>query len=214
MNFSEWKKALRAALDDMPDDEVDSALDYYKEMFADMSELGRSERDIIAEFGTPSDCADKIRRECGDLKAVKSDENTEEKANTPHTVLNSEQKAEKSADSESNKKRRISVGEAIGIFFFSLILVLPLAAAAFGAVAAFGACAISGGLIALGGALLCAASPAVLLLGYGTGELILVLGGGITMIGIGGLLAVGFFLATKYTAKGTLAFLRLIYRRF
>ena len=204
MNFSEWKKALRAALDDMPDDEVDSALDYYKEMFADMSELGRSERDILTEFGTPSDCADKIRRECGD----QSEANAEKTSDTPHNVSNSGGKSEKM------RKRRFSVGEAIGVFFFSLIIMLPLLAAAIGVVAAFGACAFSGATVALGGALLCAASPAVLLLGYGTGELILVLGGGITMIGIGGLIAVGFFLATKYTAKGTLAFLRLIYRRF
>ena len=129
-------------------------------------------------------------------------------------MLNFEPTSEENEATKSKEKRRISVGEAIGIFFFSLILVLPLAAAAFGVIAALGACAFSGATVALGGALLCAASPAVLLLGYGTGELILVLGGGITMIGIGGLLAVGFFLATKYTAKGTLAFLRLIYRRF
>ena len=216
MSFSEWKKALRANLDDMKDDEVDAAIDYYKEMFADMSDAGKSETDILAEFGTPAECASKIRIEQSESADFdkKSDIST-------HTVLNSEEKNDTSRRKEestpSQKKqtdRRTSIGGIIGMFLFSLIIILPLAGVALGIVVSFASVAVSGVAISVSGALLVVASPAVFILQYGIGEMLLCIGGGITLIGVGIILAIAFWCLTKLSVKGTMAFFRLIYRRF
>ena len=55
-----WEKELRGNLKRIPQDEIESILDYYNELFADKSEQGFSEREIIKGFGNPFDVAYKI----------------------------------------------------------------------------------------------------------------------------------------------------------
>ena len=197
MNFDQWKKALRARLSAMPEDETDAILEYYKEMYADMADSGKSEGEIIAEFGTPEECA---------LRALEDGEYAEKSTHTPDTVSNFSGKSEK-------KRRSFSVGEAVGVFFFSLIITLPLIGAALGVILSLASVSISGIVISLGGGIILIASPIWLFAGFGTGEILMLLGGAVTMIGAGGLIAIGFLYATKYSATGVLYCIRLIYRR-
>ncbi len=189
MTFSEWKKILRRELDDLPDDEVDSAIDYYKEMYADMAEAGRREEDILSEFGDPYECADKIRRERGF----------------------GERRARE--DKPKKERRRFSLGEAVGTALFSLLIFLPIAATGLGIIATFIALAISGAAVAFAGVVGAVASPALLLFGLGGGTVLMSLGACVCLFGVGILLTVGFWLATKYSLKGALTLTTLIYRR-
>ena len=124
----------------------------------------------------------------------------------PHTVLNYEQR-------QSENKKPRSLGEAVGVFFFSLIIMLPLLGAALGVILSLASVSISGIVISLGGGIILIASPVWLFAGFGTGEILMLLGGAVTMIGAGGLIAIGFLYATKYSAKGVLYCIRLIYKR-
>lgn len=213
MNFSDWRKALRRALDDIPDDEVDAAIDYYKEMFADMAEAGKSEEEILAEFGSAESCAEKIRAERGEC----SDFN-DKKDDTPTPVSTCEQKTKNGEATpkkpKAQEKRRVSVGEIIGLVFFVLILGLPLVAAVIAIVVSFASLAISGIAIALAGGLVTAAAPFAFILEYSVGEITMLIGAGLAMIGVGALIAIGFYYPTKYSAKGAIKLLKLIFRRF
>lgn len=59
----EWEHELKKNIHRLPSDEVARVLDYYNEMFEDYIERGKSEREIIREFGNPADVADKILSE-------------------------------------------------------------------------------------------------------------------------------------------------------
>ena len=198
MTFSEWKKALRRSLDDLPDEEIDTAIEYYKEMFADMTEAGRSEEDILAEFGAPAECAERILRDRG-YDPVRSE---------PASVT----KKEPRADKEKKPERRFSILRAVGIFFFSLLIYLPIAAIAFSLIISFAAVAFSGAACAAACALVAAVAPIGLLIGAGGGEVVMSIGICLVLAGVGVLLAIGFFYATKYTSKGALALTKLLYR--
>lgn len=63
MTKYEWEKELKRNIHRLPDDEIARVLEYYNELFEDNIERGRSEREIISEFGNPSDVADKIMSE-------------------------------------------------------------------------------------------------------------------------------------------------------
>lgn len=63
MTKYEWEKELKRNIHRLPDDEIVRVLEYYNELFEDNIERGRSEREIISEFGYPSDVADKIMSE-------------------------------------------------------------------------------------------------------------------------------------------------------
>ncbi len=63
MTKYEWERRLRNSLDDLPSREKDKVFDYYDELFADKIESGMLEEDIIDEFGSPYEVADRIRHE-------------------------------------------------------------------------------------------------------------------------------------------------------
>ena len=189
MTFGEWKRILHRELDDLPYEEIDSAIDYYKEMYADMAESGRCEEDILKEFGDPCECAAKIRRERGFGERVTCEEKPKK------------------------ERRRFSVGEAIGAFLFSLLIFLPIAATGLGVIVTFIALAVSGAAMAFAGVVGAVASPALLLFGLGGGEVLMAIGACVCLFGVGILLMIGFWLATKYSVKGAVALTSLIYRR-
>ena len=60
MTKYEWEKELKRNIHRLPDDEIARVLEYYNELFEDNVERGKSEREIVSEFGNPSDVADKI----------------------------------------------------------------------------------------------------------------------------------------------------------
>lgn len=63
MTKYEWEHELKKNIHRLPADEIARVLDYYNEMFEDNIERGKSEREIIREFGNPVDVADKILSE-------------------------------------------------------------------------------------------------------------------------------------------------------
>ncbi|MBD5131486.1 MAG: DUF1700 domain-containing protein [Clostridiales bacterium] len=63
MTKYEWEHELKKNIHRLPSDEIARVLDYYNEMFEDYIERGKSEREIIREFGNPADVADKILSE-------------------------------------------------------------------------------------------------------------------------------------------------------
>lgn len=63
MTKYEWERRLRKCLDDLPSREKDKVFDYYDELFADKIECGMREEDIIDEFGSPYEVAERIRNE-------------------------------------------------------------------------------------------------------------------------------------------------------
>lgn len=65
MTKYEWETELRKCMHRLPRTEQDRVLEYYNELFADQAENGRSEKQIINEFGNPSDVAFKIMTDYG-----------------------------------------------------------------------------------------------------------------------------------------------------
>ncbi len=69
MTKYEWETELKKNIHRLPDDEIKRVLEYYGELFEDNIERGKSETQIINEFGNPVDVADKILSEYdGELK--------------------------------------------------------------------------------------------------------------------------------------------------
>ena len=63
MTKYEWERRLKKCLSDLPLREQNKVYDYYDELFADKIECGMREEDIIDEFGSPYEVADRIRNE-------------------------------------------------------------------------------------------------------------------------------------------------------
>lgn len=63
MTKYEWETELKRNIHSLPADEVKRVLEYYGELFDEMAERGKSEREIINEFGNPFDVANKILSE-------------------------------------------------------------------------------------------------------------------------------------------------------
>ncbi len=60
MTYIEWRDELSGYLTGLSETERKKIFDYYSEMYADKRDLGRSEKDAIADFGAPYDVAQKI----------------------------------------------------------------------------------------------------------------------------------------------------------
>lgn len=63
MTKYEWETELKKNIHSLPADEVKRVLEYYGELFDEMAERGKSEREIINDFGNPFDVANKILSE-------------------------------------------------------------------------------------------------------------------------------------------------------
>ena len=60
MTYIKWKDEVEGYLISLPQDERDKILSYFSEMYADKRDAGKSEEQIIAEFGAPYDAAKRI----------------------------------------------------------------------------------------------------------------------------------------------------------
>ena len=184
MTYKKWEEQLLKYLRPLPAEERNAAVEYYRELYEDKTEAGEFPESVLAEFGSPQDCAEKILKENGkDLPSVT--------AYAPSAV-----------------------GAIIGMFFLSVLLVIPLFAAAFAVVAAFGAVTVAGAVSSIAGALYTVVSPIYLAIqGISFGGILAHMGMGIALAGVGALLFFAFLYITKYSfiylIKGTLA----IYKR-
>lgn len=118
MTKYEWETELKKNIHRLPKSEQDKALEYYNELFMDKAESGRSETQIIAEFGNPCDVADKILAEYQyDLRAP-------EPVETPAPVKDrpteppqpSEEKASKLSPQAEPPKKKETVVDSVGNF--------------------------------------------------------------------------------------------------
>ena len=179
MTYKDWEKRLKRHLKSLPADEKESAVGYYKEMYADKTEAGLSPEDILEEFGSPKSCAERILTDNG----------------LPVPSLSK------------------SIGWWVAMSFLTLILILPIYAALFAIVISLGAVAFSGGVSAVAGALYTVASPFFAIGGMDFWAVITHMGIGFAVTGVGLLLALGFFFASKYSFKWTIQSLVFIYKK-
>lgn len=97
MTKYEWEHELKKNIHRLPSDEIARVLDYYNEMFEDNIERGKSEREIIHEFGNPVDVADKILSEYeGELLPIEGNDDASFVA--PPPLNNSSENDNKTAD--------------------------------------------------------------------------------------------------------------------
>ncbi len=82
MSRNEFLAALTDSLGGFPPSEVKRITDYYEEMFSEALEEGKSEEEICASFGSPSEIAERARVELAFLRAEQ-----QPSANTLNPVL-------------------------------------------------------------------------------------------------------------------------------
>jgi len=61
MNYEYWQKELASLLQNLSPDEAKEIIDYYKEIYDDKKDAGLSDDEILAEFGSPSECVARMR---------------------------------------------------------------------------------------------------------------------------------------------------------
>ena len=184
MTYKAWEKELKRKLGALSSMECKRTLEYYREMRDDKLSQGASEEEILSEFGSPEACAEKILAE--NMRGGGSQENRD------------------------RPKGKISAAECVGIFFATVIFIIPLASVALALVVSCGAVCVSGAAIGVAGIVYAVASP---FLGAQGNALIASVGLGIASSGVGAILFVGFYYATKYTAIGSWNAIKAIYRR-
>ncbi len=178
-----WERQFKRLLWPLSPEERQAALTYYNEMYSDKIEAGMTEEEIIAEFGFPEDCAERILTESNPDKIKR--------------LITAQP---------------FSIAEIIGLALLTLILIIPLAAVAFSLIVSFAAVAISGVAVAFAGVVYAVLSP-FLVWGSGAIACFAHVAVGIACCGVGLILCALFFWLTKYTAIGTKEALKFIYAR-
>lgn len=205
MTKYEWETELRKSIHRLPADEIKRVLEYYGELFEDMIERGKSEREIINEFGNPVDVADKILSEYEELgdrsdtvvptPAASAKTCDEGIATETERVENIEQK---SVTAETSKEKIDIVRLALFVVFNVLTCgaLFIVVGTVWILLAAFTVC---GGALVIGGGVACISSFAVMASSAGAG--IAQLGVGVALAGAGILLAVGCVILIKLYAR-------------
>ena len=185
MKKKTWEKQLIKLLKPLPYAERQSVLNYYNEIYSDKIESGMTEEEIIAEFGFPEDCVQRILSENGERSS---------------TVF------------AKREPRRFSLAEMIGLILGGLILFLPLTITAFSLILSFGVVSLSGVIVTVCGAFYTVAAPIFgAVTGHSAAVCIANVGLGITVCGVGLILTAVFFILTKYLAIGTKKALTFLY---
>ena len=207
MKQIEWENILLKNLTPLGDEERFKIAEYYREMYADKLEAGATSDEILAEFGSPEECAQKILLEAGkDEEEREADALGKVETAIPSTVM-----PEPSAQKKSIQKWTPSM--IVGMAFLTLLIILPLAGGALGVLAVFASVCVSGGAMAFAGGIYSIASLFFSSIGMSTGAVLAHCGMGIAAVGVGFLLCVGFYYATKYTAIACWKALLWIYKR-
>ncbi len=187
MTYKKWERKLKKELSSLPKTERERVLEYYREMHDEMASNGRSDEGIIAELGSPESCARKTLSEEGYAPERIGERRTVSSAKTGH-----------------------SVAEVIGLFFATVLLVLPIGSALFAVLVSFAAVCVSGAAVGVAGLLGAIVYPIVA--GGGVTAAIGA-GAGLAASGVGLILFVVFFLITKYTAIILFKIFKAIYKR-
>lgn len=193
MTFIQWKKELKKQLRPLPKNEVSAIIDYYDEMYTDKAEAGLCADEILAEFGTPIECAEKIRGE------------NENGSDNSYTAVYTD---EKKAPPHPRSPLAVRI---TAYTFLTLFIIIPFAAVLVSAIAAFGASTIACSALILIGPAAIIMGIFYLFTGGGIGASLALLGGGIAVIGICTALAICFYIITKYTAIASYKLLVYIY---
>ncbi len=186
MTQKAWEKELEKHLAALPKAERAEAISYYRELYGDKLEAGYSNEDILREFGYPEDCAERILAE-------NTPSSQRKRTPAPHVKVN------------------YSVTGLVGIFFLTVLLILPLASIALALIASFGAVCLSSIACALAGILFTVCSPFLVPTSFFS--VLTAMGAGICAVGVGVILSAVCFFATKYLAIGTWKALTFIYIR-
>ncbi|MBQ8429843.1 MAG: DUF1700 domain-containing protein [Clostridia bacterium] len=205
MKQIEWEKKFLDGLESLPEAERYKIAEYYREMYGDKLEAGQSSDDILAEFGDPKECAERILQE---------NENTDEEV-----ALESEREKEvvshqkEEVMSVEKKERYWTPATIVGMAFLTLLLIIPLASGALSVITALGSLALAGVIVALAGVVYVIIAPFMGLSGVAFSGIIAHLGMGFLCCGLGILLCIGFFFVTKYAILGCWKALVWIYKR-
>ena len=183
MTEKNWEKRLARHLSALSKTERKQVIDYYREIYGDKREAGFSEVDILAEFGSPEECAARIL----------AGENVQP---VP----------------QKREKRKLSPAAIVGMLFATLLLIVPLFAAAFALIASFFAVSLSGAVIAIAGVVYAIGAPIVSINSLSAAGVVAHFAIGIAACGVGCLLFVAFKLLTKYLVIGTGKALKILYQ--
>lgn len=199
MKKYDWDKQLRRELRSLPEDERETILDYYNEIFEDKRDRGERETEIIASFGSPYAVAEKILRESrsgvrgsaaysADSVGVRKDDTlygfeTEPYRASSKIPKNSRAEFDVADEGKKSGGGRVSVFIILLIIFWIPILAITVSvfAVLFAFVVAFVAVIAAGGFVAVIG-FIDAAS------GVGAAVGLVEIGAGIFVIGVGLLL--------------------------
>ncbi len=188
MSLKKWEKILVKNLTGISKRERQTVLEYYREIYGDKLEAGYTEEEILKEFGEPETCARKILSE---ENGVAFDE---PKMKTVQTGY--------------------SVGAIVGLACMTVLLVIPLYAVIVAVAATFASCVAAGVAFVIGGGAYTLVAPFFYgINGAPVGGVIANVGCGIAMAGVGLLLFVGFYFATKYTVIFAIKLFKAIYCR-
>lgn len=212
MTQQEWEKKLKEYLTPLPQAEQEQIVEYYREMYGDRLDAGYSETEILAEFGDPQVCAGRMISENADGAPSYPQERRTGNPYLRSAAPSGERTLSAHRDTERTKTGR-SVGEIVGIVSFALLLGLPLGIAALGVVAAFGAVTVGGIVVLIAGVLFSVACPFFAFAGMPAAGIVANVGVGLVCSGVGALLFVGFYLATKYTALACYRAMRAVFAR-
>lgn len=189
MTLLTWEKQFSSALKGLTKQEKVAAVEYYRELYGDKIDAGESPEHILAEFGNPVDCAQKILAE---HKASKKD-NADMELSVENVSVH-------------------SVSSIIGMVFLTLLLIIPLYAVIAAVIASLGAGAISAVVVAIAGALATLISPVFLIVNGASWQAVFAnVGLCIGSIGVSVFLFIGFYFLTKYAIKGAVKLFKLIY---
>ena len=184
MTYKKWEYELKCLLQGEPKKEVEELTRYYAEIYGDKKDAGYSDEDILIEFGTPEECAEKFRAE----NAVESGKKKFEFKLPPADKL-------------------------VKLSLLTIFVYLPLACVILSAIATVAGFAFGGAGIALGGVASVILSFVHLATGNGAAVFLSMLGLGLAAIGAGALIAIAFFYATKYSIKSVYKIAILIYEK-
>lgn len=186
MTYKVWERQFKSKLKALPSGERKRIVEYYREMYADLTSGDRSEESVLAEFGTPEQCAAK--------------------------VLNGGEAPSEQGESAVPAKERpkFSAAEVLGLAFFTLLLLLPLLAVAVSVLITLGALCLSGGAVCIAGFVFACYFP---FSGVASSAVAAGVGLGIAASGVGLFFLVGFFYATKGAAIALVKALKAIYVR-
>lgn len=202
MTYLVWEKQLLGYLKSQPSEDKKQIVDYYREMYCDKVERGENPEDVLLGFGDPKNCAAKIIME-----------HAADDSKTEYAPKNDYQPPRREFKATSSYPRRVSVGGVIGWFFFTVLLLIPLAAVAISVVATFGALAVSGYAMIFSGIVGAVASPFGLFLGWSGALALSAFGACVALAGVGAILSVVFTLLTKYSAIGLYKSIALLTKR-